>query len=68
MRHLDVTRRARAGALSCRAVKAASEVHLVSTIFFGFLRSMTFVRSEYLPAGLHGAEGVPPLSSTWMPF
>ena len=54
---MDVTRRARAGTLSRRAVGATSQVHMVGALPFGFLRLVGFVRSKYLPAGLHGSEG-----------
>ena len=43
--------------LFCRAVKATSQVHLVSALPFGFLRLVGMVRSQFLPAGLHGSEG-----------
>ena len=55
--HVDITRRARAGTLSGRAVKATSQVHLVSALPSGLLRLVGLVRSMFLPAGLHGSEG-----------
>ena len=39
----------------CRAVKATSQVHLVSALPFGFLRLVGMVRSKFLLAGLHGS-------------
>ena len=55
--HLDITNRARAGTLAQRTVRATSQVHLVGALPFVFLRSIGIVRSKFLPAGLHGAEG-----------
>ena len=60
--HLDVTNRARAHTLSCKADKATVGVHLVSALPFRFLRLVGIVRSQFLPAGLHGCEGPPPPS------
>ena len=57
--HLDVTNRARAHTLSCRADKAMVRVHLISALPFGFLRLVGFALSKFLPAGLHGCEGAP---------
>ena len=55
--HLDITNRARAGTLSQRMTHATSQVHMVGALPFGFLRLVSFVRANFLPAGLHGAEG-----------
>ena len=57
--HLDVTNRARAHTLSCRADKATVGVHMVSALPFGFLGLVGNARSQFLPAGLHGCEGAP---------
>ena len=54
--HLDITNRARAGTLARRAVLATSQVRMVGALPFGFLRLVGFVRTKFLPAGLHGAE------------
>ena len=54
--HPDITKRARAGTVSGRARKATSQVQLVGALPFGFLKLVGFVRSKFLPAGLHGAE------------
>ena len=56
--HLDVTRRARAGTLAARVSMTMSQVPLVGAMHSGFLRSAGFVRSKFLSAWLHGAEGV----------
>ena len=55
--HLDITNRARAGTLEQRTVRATSQVPMVGALPFGFLRLVGIVRSKFLPAGLHGAEG-----------
>ena len=55
--HLNVTLRARAGTLSRRAASATSHVHMFGALPFGFLMLISLVRSKYLPARLHGAEG-----------
>ena len=55
--HLDFTKRDRVGTLAGTAIKATSQVHMVSALPFGFLRLVGFVRSTFLPAGLHGSEG-----------
>ena len=55
--HLDITNRARAGTLAQRAIRATSQVAMVGALPFGFLRLVGFVRTKFLPAGLHGAEG-----------
>ena len=55
--HLDVTRRARAGTLSDRLMKATSQVHMVGGLPYGFLRLVGLIRSNYLPASLDGSEG-----------
>ena len=55
--HLDITNRAGAGTLAQRVVRATSQVPMVGALPFWFLRLVGIVRSKFLPAGLHGAEG-----------
>ena len=55
--HLDITNRACAGTLAQRAIRATSQVPMVGALPFGFLKLVGIVRSKFLPAGLHGAEG-----------
>ena len=54
---LDVTRGAHGGTLSSRVRMGASQVHLVSSLPFGFLRQSGLMHSKHLPAGLHSSEG-----------
>ena len=54
--HVDVTRRARSGTLATGASKAISQVPFVGALPLGFLRFVGFVRTKFLPAGLHGSE------------
>ena len=54
--HLDFTRRARAGTLSCRVKEATAGVATVGALPIGFQLKLGLVRGKCMPAGLHAAE------------
>ena len=54
--HLDFTKRARAGTLSCRVKEATADVSTVGALPLGFQVKLGLVWSKYILAGLHAAE------------
>ena len=51
-RHLDFTRRARAGTLSCRVKEATARLATVGALPLGFQVMFGLVRGKYIPVGL----------------
>ena len=54
--HLDFTRGARAGTLSCGVWEATHGVAAVGAILLGFQVKQDLIRGKHLPAGLHAVE------------
>ena len=67
--HLDFTRRARAGTLSCRVKEATVGVASVGPLPLGFFQvKLGLVRGKFIPAGLHAAEASYASSSSMSAF